>query len=109
VSVDTLLDKHATLVFGVDGAPDDYGQPTVTETEATSGCYYRLMSTDDVDSLSRQQIDYKVYLPITLDVTGLLAIVIDGERYDVQGPAHAQWNPRLSRDEFWVLSVRRAV
>jgi hypothetical protein len=109
MSVATLLDKQATLVFGTEGAQDAYGQPTVTETEVTSGCYYRLMSTDDVDSLSRQQIDYKVYLPITLDVSGLLAVVIDGERYDVQGPAHAQWNPRLLRDEFWVLSVRRAV
>ena len=67
------------------------------------------MSTDDQDALSRQQIDYTVYLPITLNLEGMRVLIINGERYDLQGPAHRQWNPRLMRDEFWVLSVRRAV
>lgn len=109
MGVNRLLDKHVDLEYQrVLATRDVYGQPVRANDIVPAVCYYRLVSTDDMDAVAREQIDYKVYLPISSDVVSLVAVVINGERYEVQGPAHRQWNPRLMRDEFWVLSVRRA-
>jgi hypothetical protein len=78
------------------------------ETTVAEQCYYRLVSTDDVDSVSREQIDLKVYLPPATPQDALRYLEIDGVRYDVQGTPFQQWNPRLGRDAYLVVSVRRA-
>ena len=108
MSVATLLSHPVTLKYRAAGAKDAYGQPSVTVTEEDSFCYARMMTTDDADAVSREQIDYKVYLPATTVTTGLFALVLDGLQYDIQGPAHHQYNPRLARVEYVVVTARRA-
>jgi hypothetical protein len=108
VSVEGLLTKPVVLTYRVSGGKDDYGQPVWTETVVDAVGYYRLMSTDDADAVSREQIDYKVYLPVGTDMAGLVSVGFDGETYEVQGPLHEQWNPRTSRSEYVLASVRKA-
>lgn len=109
MSVLSLLTHAVLLKYRTAGGKDHYGQPVFTEHELITTCYARLLSTDDADAISREQIDYKVYLPASTPTEGLYALEFDGERLDVQGPAHLQYNPRLGRDEYVAVSVRRAV
>jgi hypothetical protein len=108
MSVATLLDKPVTLVVKTGGGFDDYGQPIWETTLVPASCYYQFVATDEVDSASRQDMDYRVFLPVDTDMTGLEAVDINAERYDVQGVPHLQWNPRLGKNEYWLVRVRRA-
>lgn len=108
MSVLTLLTHPVLLKYRVSTGKDHYGHPVFDESEAITTCYARLLSTDDADSISREQIDYRVYLPASTPTEGLHAMELGGERFDVQGPSHAQFNPRVGRDEYIVVSVRRA-
>lgn len=109
MSAPGLMNKPVTLVYKTASGEDNYGQPIVSTVMLEGSCYYQRLSTDDVDALSREQIDFKVYLPIGTDVDGLIAVVMDSARYEMQGPSHKQWNPRLGRDIYWVVNARRAV
>lgn len=103
-----MLSKPLTLRYRVPGTPDKYNQPSFTVSESEGHGYYQLKSTDDMDAISREQVDYKVYLPASTDTSDLLSVVIDGVEYQVEGPAHLQYNPRVGADAYWQLSVRRA-
>jgi hypothetical protein len=109
MGVDTLLTKPLTLLYRVPAGQDKNGQPIFTEYTGTSGGYYRMITTSDVDSVSREEAQYEVYLPVSRDLTNVAAVIIDGLRYEVQGPSHEQWNPRTMRVEFRSVTVRRAV
>jgi hypothetical protein len=107
--IESLLDKPVDLEYrNPSGAQDDYGQPVGGHQILPGVCYFSLMTTDDMDAIAREQLDVKVYLPVTTDTFRLQAVIIDGARFEVQGTPFRQWNPRTRKDAFWVLSVRRA-
>lgn len=104
-----MLTKQVTMRSKVATGEDDYGQPIYTVIDHELPCYYRLSSTDDQDAVSREQIDIKVYLPTDAPVEFATGFLINDEWFDIQGPAHLQWNARLGKNEYIMVSARRAV
>lgn len=109
MSIATLLTHPVLLKYRQATGQDHYGQPVLEESELSAHCYARLLSTDDADAVSREQIDYRVYLPASTLTDGLFALEIAGLSYEVQGPAHTQFNPRRGVGEYVMVTARRAV
>jgi hypothetical protein len=107
VSITRLLTKPITLRYAVTGGVDKFNQPIVSIVDKQAKGYYQLAQQADMDSVSKEQKDLKVYLPASINTTDLRSVVINGEELQLDGPAHKQYNPRVSADVYWLLSVRR--
>jgi hypothetical protein len=106
--IQRLLTKPITLRYSVPGGVDALGHPVVSTVDVDTKGYYRLTSVDDADAVSRDEIDMKVYLGAAVSTVDLTSVFINGEELQLDGPAHRQYNPRVSADVYWLLSVRRA-
>jgi hypothetical protein len=108
VTINRLLTKPITLRYAVAGGVDRYGQPLISVVDRPAKGYYQLARQDDMDDVSRDQIDFKEFLPASVNPTDLKSVVINGEELQVDGPPHKQYNPRVSADVYWLVPVRRA-
>lgn len=108
MSITRLLTKPITLRYAVAGGVDRYEQPIISVVDRQAKGYYMLDQQQDMDDVARDQIDLKVYLPMSVNPTDLQSVIINGEELQLDGPPHRQYNPRVSADAYWLLSVRRA-
>lgn len=108
MSLKSMLTKPVTLVYSVPAGKDEYGQPVSRETRVQSSCYYRLQNTLIGDAVYQAEEQIKVYLLPDTKTDYLSAVQIDSTKYEPAGVPHLQWNPRLGRNEYLMVSVRRS-
>lgn len=103
-----MLTKPVTIVYSAPGGKDKYGQPVSRETRVPSKCYYRLQTTVVGDAVYQTEEQIKVYLPADTKPQHITGVELDGVNFEPAGVPHLQWNPRLSKNEYLMLSVRKA-
>lgn len=111
MAVEKFFTKPITLLQPVLGAPDAYGQPTITRVEVPIMAYVRPLYTDDANSLVGQVImdTLQVWCHRDTVVADDWFVVIDGLDYEIVGEINKQWNPREERIEYVEFKARRRV
>lgn len=83
-----------TLVHRTVGTPDVMGNDTWTETTSDAkGVFAPGASVEQVQGQDALVVQPIVYLPAGTDLTYLDAVVIDGDRYEVDGSPNAYRHP----------------
>lgn len=106
-AIDRLLTRTVTIERATEPA-DDYDQtPGVPATSTTMG---ELQQTETGEALegAAQHTTWLLFLPPDAELAGADAVVVDGDRYQLDGDPWIVHNPRLGRADHLEVKLRRA-
>jgi hypothetical protein len=105
-----LMTADVTLAHRVPDAPDAYNQPTFTiRLETVKGYYLPRRSNTVVSSGEVEKSDESVMINPGPKVDDLDHVIVDGERFGVDGEAMNHWNPRSASIGYVRIDLRRGV
>lgn len=112
MSIAALINRPCTLFRQVEGAPDDYGDPMITFDEGTETvCELQgqpgLRSTREGAELQLETTRWVIYLPAGTELAGGDYLMVDEERYDLEGDPDEVRNPRTRQEGYVMVRARR--
>ena len=92
----SLMTQPVTITLRVeDGAPDRYGNPTVTETPFDTLCFAEQRSSSSTGPEAQVlQARWKLMLPAATPINGWAKVELDNRPYEVVGFPWYVRNPR---------------
>jgi hypothetical protein len=103
-----LLVQEITLLLREQTGTDEFGDPTYTESQmAVKGLLQNTVSYEQPGVEAPQESHGRLFLHADAPLNGWDAVMVDGERWEVDGPPRREYRPLAFSYHHIITEVRR--